>query len=98
MPIRKLNRLKEYDYSQDGFYFITICVKNRKKIFGYVENEKMILNKFGVIVKNQWHWLANRFPYMKLDEFIIMPNHLHGIIIIDATNKNKINFRINWRI
>ena len=84
MRIRKLNRLSEYDYSQDGFYFLTICVKDRKKIFGEIKNQKMVLNRCGWVVRNQWQWLAGHFLYLDLDEYIIMPNHFHGILIINA--------------
>lgn len=86
---RKRNRLKNYDYSQNGSYFITICVKNRIEYFGEIKNCKMILNAYGEIVKQRWLWLGNQYDYVKLDEYIVMPNHIHGIVVID--NKNVIN-------
>src|SRR3989338_4275691 len=79
---RKLNRLKEWNYSEPGLYFITICTKNRKEYFGDVGNDQIIFNKYGEIVKQQWLWLKKQYPYVNLTEFIIMPNHLHGIIEI----------------
>ncbi|MFA4833868.1 MAG: transposase [Patescibacteria group bacterium] len=83
---RKPNRLKEYDYSEDGFYFITICAKNRIECFGDIKNGEMVLNKYGQVAEKQWQWLAGQYSYVKLDEFIIMPNHVHGIVVIDSPN------------
>lgn len=80
---RKLNRLKGYDYSQDGYYFVTICTKNRIEIFGQVNNGEMILNGNGNIVYRHWLDLPNHFWNCQLDEFVVMPNHLHGIVIIN---------------
>jgi REP element-mobilizing transposase RayT len=82
MPERKLNRLAGYDYSTPGSYFITICVKNRDSVFGEIKNSIMILNEFGKIIDQQWNWLFNQYDYIEKDEYIIMPNHFHGIIQI----------------
>lgn len=76
-------RLKGYDYSSPGAYFITIVTKNRKCYFGDVENGKMILNEFGKIVNNYWKQIPKHFSYVILDEYIVMPNHIHGILILD---------------
>ena len=77
---RKLNRLRSRDYSRPGWYFVTVCCKNMKCWLGKIENNKFIPNKYGQIVKNQWLWLENHFQYLKFDEWVIMPNHVHGII------------------
>ena len=82
LPNRKLNRLKDYDYSQEGYYFVTTCTKNHEHFFGKIENDKIILNKYGEIVERQWLWLENQYNYINLDVYIIMPNHFHGILII----------------
>lgn len=82
---RRSIRLKGYDYSSPGAYFITICTKNRKCLFGKIVNGQMILNEYGEMAKNFWVEIPSHFPHAKLDEFIVMPNHIHGIIII---NKN----------
>ncbi|MFH1837941.1 MAG: transposase [Candidatus Kuenenbacteria bacterium] len=82
---RQSIRLKGYDYSQNGAYFITVCVQNKECIFGKIENEKIILNQYGEIAKKYWLEISNHFPNVILDEFVIMPNHIHGIIIIDAS-------------
>ena len=77
---RRSIRLKGYDYSQEGLYFITICCENNICRFGNIENEKMILNDFGQIAHNEWLNLAERFDNFELDTFQIMPNHIHGVI------------------
>jgi len=82
MKNRKKNRLLGYDYRQYGYYFVTICSNNRIKWFGNIENNHMVLNLSGQIVRQQLQWLEKRYSYIKLDEYIIMPNHIHGIIII----------------
>jgi putative transposase len=79
---RKSIRLKEYDYSSPGEYFITICTYDRKCIFGEIINEDMRLSKEGKIVKRYWMEIPDHYENIELDEFIVMPNHVHGIIII----------------
>jgi len=81
--VRKLNRLPGYDYSQDGFYFMTICVDNYEHHFGHIKNGVMCLNQYGSFVWHQWQWLKKQYPYIKLHSFITMPNHVHGIIEIN---------------
>jgi putative transposase len=80
---RRSIRLKDYDYSQAGMYFITICCKNREHRFGSVVNDKMILNEYGRIAYDEWIKLSERFPNFGLDVFQIMPNHIHGIIVLN---------------
>jgi REP element-mobilizing transposase RayT len=82
---RRSIRLKGYDYSQAGLYFITICCQDRICRFGKIENGEMILNQFGQIAYNEWTKLVERFPNMELDVFQIMPNHIHGIILLNDT-------------
>jgi REP element-mobilizing transposase RayT len=79
-------RYRGYDYSSPGKYFITICTKNRKSYFGEVENGKLISSELGKIAEIFWREIPDHFPNIKLDEFIIMPDHIHGIIIIEAPN------------
>lgn len=83
---RKPNRMKGYDYSQDNLYFVTSCVENRVCCFGEITDGKMILNEYGKIAEQQWHWLGEQYPYIILHEFVVMPNHIHGIIEIKCTN------------
>lgn len=79
---RRSIRIAGYDYSQDGWYFITICTQNRKYMFGEIMKDQMRLNDAGLMVKTLWQKLANKFPTVQTDEHIIMPNHFHGIINI----------------
>ena len=74
-------RLKKYDYSRSGLYFVTICTQNRECLFGNVVNGKMKLNSAGKIIDSVWKSLSKRFPIV-LDEFQIMPNHVHMIVNI----------------
>ena len=103
MPDKYLNkyripsaRLKNWDYRNDGAYFITICTKNRTHFFGKIENGKMQLSEIGEIAHQNWAEIPQHFPFVQLDAFIIMPNHTHGILIInknnmDADDLNAIN-------
>ena len=77
---RKSIRLKGYDYSQAGLYFITICCANRECLFGEIKNNEMILNDAGKIANECWLEIPKHFPNAILHEYIVMPNHIHGII------------------
>jgi len=79
---RRSLRLQGYDYSQPSAYFVTICTKNRKCIFGQIVNYEMIVNAIGQIVVDFWSSLPDRYSNIELDEFTIMPNHVHCIIVI----------------
>ena len=82
---RRSIRIKNYDYSQSGAYFITICTQNREFLFGEITDGEMVFHEYGVIACNEWNKLPTRFPNIELDFFQIMPNHIHGIIIVGAT-------------
>lgn len=83
---RKSIRLKGYDYSQAGLYFITICVQDRECLFGDVVNGEMMLNDAGRMVENEWLKLPQRFTNIELHEYEVMPNHFHAIMeIVGAT-------------
>ena len=82
LPERKEQRLKNYDYSQNGAYFITICSQNRLCLFGKIENRKMILNHAGMMIYNKFSEIAKIYPGIQIDKFVIMPNHLHTIMVI----------------
>jgi len=79
-------RLKEWDYSSSGYYFVMICTKNRECFFGNIVDGKMELSEIGEIAKQCWLEIPQHFQDVKLDEFVIMPNHVHGIIIINNRN------------
>jgi len=77
------------DYTRPGKYFVTICTENKTEWFGTITNSEMQLSEIGSIAKKLWYEIPKHFPYVSLDEFIIMPNHLHGIIIINKSVKNS---------
>ena len=79
---RRSIRLKGYDYAQTGAYFVTLVTPGRECFFGDVVNDEMQLNDAGQIIAAAWEWLADQYPHVELDEWVVMPNHLHGIIII----------------
>jgi len=79
-------RLKGYDYSHAGLYFITICVKDRECFFGEIIDDKIILNNAGKIADECWLQIPEHFPNVVLHEHIIMPNHVHGIIELKRIN------------
>jgi len=77
-------RLAGYDYSNPAWYYVTICTKGMREWFGEVEENKMILNDCGEIVKEEWLKTKEIREKVDLDYFVIMPNHLHGIVIIEG--------------
>jgi REP element-mobilizing transposase RayT len=79
---RRSIRLRGFDYSQAGAYFVTVCEVNRECIFGDVVNGEMRPNQFGEILLKWWNELPDYYPPVELDEFILLPNHMHGIIVI----------------
>lgn len=86
-PIRKKIRLKNYDYSKENMYFITICVKDRLKLLGRINKEKTInLTQEGNIVKQEISRLEELYKNIIIDEYIIMPNHLHMLLLINYKN------------
>ncbi|MGV8059749.1 MAG: transposase [Smithellaceae bacterium] len=79
---RRSIRLRDYDYSQAGAYFVTICVLRRECLFGEIIDGEMIMNEMGRIVLAVWTDLPNHYKHIILDEYMVMPNHVHGIINI----------------
>ncbi len=79
-------RLQQYDYSSAGGYFITICTRNKHLLFGVVRKGIMHLNINGEIALSIWNHLPEMYPSILLDEFVVMPNHVHGIIILTEPN------------
>ncbi|MFN8674430.1 MAG: transposase [Candidatus Sericytochromatia bacterium] len=93
---RRSIRLRNYDYSSNGAYFITLVTKNREDIFGEIINGEMILNEIGNIVKEEWYKTAETRDNIILDEFIVMPNHFHGIIFIDNNGEGWTGGRMRY--
>ena len=81
---RRSIRLKNYDYSQSGYYFVTVCAQARECLFGDISSGKVILNEQGKIILNCWHNLPNHYNNIATDYFAIMPNHMHMIIAVGA--------------
>lgn len=81
-------RLQTWDYGNNGSYFITICTKNREHYFGKITEGEMIVSEIGFFAKKYWHEIPEHFPFVNLDEFVVMPNHVHGIIIIDKPDND----------
>jgi REP element-mobilizing transposase RayT len=79
---RRSIRLQRYDYSCAGAYFVTICTLNRECLFGEMEDGAMRLNDAGKVVEECWQEIPSHFPQVELDEFVVMPNHVHGILVI----------------
>jgi putative transposase len=82
---RRSIRLKGYDYSTAGAYFITICTHNREQLFGDIVDRTMVLNELGNITQLHWHKLARHHANLIVDRSVVMPNHLHGITILDSS-------------
>jgi len=87
LPIRKANRLLNYDYSSAGYYFVTINVKDKLNQLGRVIEGKIMLNKIGMISDQYWKQIPDYYSNVRLDEYVIMPNHIHGILIIDGEKR-----------
>ena len=81
---RRSIRLSNYDYSNSGYYFVTICVQNRLCLLGEVKDSKMIPNKTGRMVQKIWDELPDHYPVVTVDAFALMPNHLHGIVALNV--------------
>lgn len=79
---RRSIRLRGYDYSEDGAYFVTVCTHSREPVFGEIQNGEMRLNAIGNSVKKCWNGIPNHYPVIVLDAFVVTPNHIHGIVVI----------------
>jgi putative transposase len=81
-------RLEEYDYASDGIYFITICTQEKEIYFGEVIDGKMVLNEIGKLADKYWLEIPQHFENVILNEYVVMPNHVHGIVVIDNDKKS----------
>jgi REP element-mobilizing transposase RayT len=82
---RRSIRLTGYDYSQCGYYFITVCTQGRRCLFGEIKKGRLILNDAGKMIGHWWNELKNKYANIEIDEYVVMPNHCHGIINIVGT-------------
>ncbi len=88
---RRSIRLNGYDYAQTGYYFVTICTQNRRPFFGTIVHARMALNDAGRIAAECWRQIPAHFPNAVIDEWVIMPDHVHGIIQIVGANNHSPN-------
>jgi len=92
---RRSIRLKKFDYSSPGAYFVTVVSYKRANIFGSITCGEVLLSQSGEIAKNTWREIPIHFPYVTIDTYVIMPNHLHGIInIVEATHASPLPVNI----
>ena len=85
-PNRRSPRLKDWDYSKPGAYFVTVVTKDRQCLFGQIEHGQMTLNDVGNIIAQTWEWLQDQYPHVELDAFVVMPNHIHGIVVLQEAD------------
>ncbi len=83
-------RLQTWDYRWNAAYFVTICTADRQHFFGEIVNGKMVLSHTGVIANILWYEIKNHTKNIELGEFVVMPNHVHGIIILNNENNNNV--------
>jgi REP element-mobilizing transposase RayT len=95
---RRSVRLLAYDYAQAGAYYVTICAHQRRCIFGVVKGGRVHLSRIGEIVAEEWLRSPDLRPEMALDEWTVMPNHMHGIIVIGATSGQPIPLGLVWPV
>ena len=94
---RRSLRLQGYDYAQAGAYFVTICTQRRRCLFGEVVDGAMRLSSAGQLAATVWHNMLERFPGVELDIFVVMPNHLHGIIVLMDSESTDAGSRAGTR-
>lgn len=86
---RRSIRLAGFDYSQCGYYFITVCTRGRRCLFGGIEKGRLILNDAGQMIGRWWNELKNKYTNIEIGEYVVMPNHCHGIITITGTAERE---------
>ena len=90
---RKSPRAKWWDYRWSGVYFLTLCTKGRKHYFGEIKNGQLIYSPSGAIADLLWHEIPKRYPYIKLGAFVVMPDHLHGILFLEQPEEERTSER-----
>lgn len=84
---RRTIRLPDCDYSHPGAYFVTVCTRNRAPMFGEIADGKMLLNLYGHVADESWVWLSEQYSYVNVGEWVVMPNHLHGILFLGVADR-----------
>jgi putative transposase len=90
-------RLQTWDYSKNGAYFITICTQNREHFFGNIQNGMMQLSEIGKLAERYWLEIPEHFPFVELGNFVVMPNHFHGILIINKIDDLSLSESVETR-
>ncbi len=85
---RQPTRLSGYDYRQPGAYFVTLCTYGRRNLFGRISSDEMVLSSLGKLVEMEWKRIALSRKHVELDLFVVMPNHLHGVVVIEGSAMN----------
>lgn len=88
--LTRSTRLENWDYGSNGKYFVTICLKNHQAFFGHIDDGAVLLNELGMYTRQCWEEIPSHHPFIELDTFIIMPDHIHGILII-SKDSNKVH-------
>ena len=91
---RRSIRLKGYDYCQPGAYFVTICIQDREYLLGQICDEEMVCYNAGLMTIRWWLEIPHKFPGIEIDEFIVMPNHFHGIVIMTEPDSVGADLRV----
>jgi REP element-mobilizing transposase RayT len=89
LPRRKSPHLGSYDYTSSGYYFVTICSHNKHCLFGSIDSGVVRLNEMGIIIDASWQAIPDHFATVTLDEYVVMPNHVHGIIRLCNTDRAR---------
>jgi putative transposase len=89
LPVRKGTRLKGYDYTLPGAYFLTSCTQHRKPIFAAQRGDHLELSRYGLIALNTWRMLPELYPAVELDCFVVMPEHIHGLLVLKPLTSVK---------
>jgi putative transposase len=89
-PVRRSLRIPQADYSQPGAYFVTLCTFNKRCLFGTVENAAARLNQIGEIAHSCWLQIPKHFPNVQTNTFVVMPNHMHGILVVEERARRAV--------
>jgi putative transposase len=87
---RRSIRLKDYDYASEGAYYVTIVTQGRECLFGEIVEKEMYMNRYGEIIQKWWDDIPVHFPNIETGAFVIMPNHIHGIIFITNERRGEV--------
>ena len=92
-PVRKLHRLKSWDYSQNGYYHVTICTQDKRKLLCSIQQNgletRVVPTAIGEMIIQNWQQLGSIYPNVKTDYFCLMPNHIHGILVVEENEQNR---------